>query len=184
MFWTVYSTSGYIRKSMMDATERVDLIPSLYYATGIAVDQEMSRLYWADVDGISSTDMNGGDRHLLIRAVDGAQTVMGIAISEDSIYWNLAGSSIRSASKAYNGTDMTTILQGASGEFKHPLIVAAAVGKPTSRANDCANLPCSDICVLNNVSYTCLCRNGYVLDSDGKTCIGSEKYFKFNFAIL
>ena len=174
MYWTVYATPGYIRKSLMDGTDRVDLIPSLYYATGLTVDQEQSRLYWSDSDGISSSDLDGGDRQLVIADADAVQSVLGIAIFEDTIYWNQAGSSIRSASKKNNGTDTTSILDAATQEFKHPLILAAAIGKPTARPNDCANFPCSDICVLNNVSYTCLCRRGYFLDSDGKSCRGSK----------
>lgn len=36
---------------------------------------------------------------------------------------------------------------------------------------------CQHICINNGVSYTCKCREGYVLNTDQKTC--SRKNFTF-----
>ena len=38
------------------------------------------------------------------------------------------------------------------------------------RKNDCAGAVCSHLCVLTTESFRCLCPNGMVLGSDGRTC--------------
>jgi len=35
--------------------------------------------------------------------------------------------------------------------------------------------PCEQICVNNLLGYECLCRPGYNLNADGKTCSGKER---------
>ena len=44
-----------------------------------------------------------------------------------------------------------------------------------SDINECEdnNGSCSHICVNTEGSFECFCRDGYVLDSDGKNCSGT-----------
>ena len=51
-------------------------------------------------------------------------------------------------------------------------IISCILYNPDINECDDNNGGCSQLCNNTEGSYVCLCNSGYVLDSDGKTCLG------------
>ena len=50
--------------------------------------------------------------------------------------------------------------------------------------NECLDSPCSHGCENSKGSYTCLCEDGYTLDTDDKTCIGIYLIYTSSVSVL
>lgn len=69
MYWSDWGAQAKIERAGMDGSERTALITSnLTWPNGLAIDHELSRLYWADggTKAIEYADLNGKNRNILI----------------------------------------------------------------------------------------------------------------------
>lgn len=72
----------------MDGTNQIKLISTIRPATGLTLDYERKRLYWAEKDtpAIISTDLDGNDQKYIIR--DNIYEPVGLTLYKDYIYWS------------------------------------------------------------------------------------------------
>lgn len=69
MYWSDWGAQAKIERAGMDGSERTALITSnLTWPNGLAIDHDLSRLYWADggTKAIEYADLNGKNRNTLI----------------------------------------------------------------------------------------------------------------------
>lgn len=92
MYWTnAKRPTATIERSNLDGTDReVILSSNLFMPSGIVVDQETKRIFWADMGegiyfSIESADLDGQNRKLLFNGAH--QSPYGVAITSDMVYW-------------------------------------------------------------------------------------------------
>ena len=136
----------------MDGTDAAVTVWRPHLSCRISVDPATSRLYWADWDGIQSTNSNGNDLQSVFPITTFSQRPYGIAICGDRVYWGYHDpiNSLYCASKRGKGS--RAIYQG-----RKPLQHMAVVGGefPVKRRNDCNGLRCAGLCVLTPASARC-----------------------------
>ena len=141
---------------------------------GLAVDLETSRLYWTDRDyqSMKTSDRNGSNQRTVLLFEQG-ESGDQITFHGGRVYYflkKIPHSYVYSVPATGEGEPL---LHYYNDDFEtHPAIaVSAKENQPKLRNNDCAREPCSHVCVLARTSgYKCLCPEGAILGSDGKTC--------------
>lgn len=89
MYWTDWGANPKIEKAGMDGSGRQSIVTeNLAWPNGLTIDQATKRLYWADakLDKIETTDLNGGNRQLLLSSADQIHP-FGLALYENVLYW-------------------------------------------------------------------------------------------------
>ena len=163
-------------KATMDGSSVYTLFDYTNNATGITVDQDAARIYWAENGSIFSSDLDGND-YTRVVSLDTSTPAWGIDVLGDQVYWSNEGSAIFSADKGNVSVNGTEVLAGRVNEYYPFLSIVSTSNQPVNRQNDCAFTPCTDICVLTPDSYKCLCPLGHSLDPvDGTTCKSKDDF--------
>jgi len=71
IYWTDWGTPPKIERAAMDgSSRRVIISDSLVWPNGIALDFELSKLYWADakLDKIEMANYDGSDRRVVVES--------------------------------------------------------------------------------------------------------------------
>ena len=137
-YWTKnsFSDNCTIWTAGMDGTDPHVAVSGLKLPYGIAIDLNMSRLYWTeeDMDRIQSANLDGSDTRTIVK-LSGPQ---GIAVLADEIFWgNWRSHELQSSSK--------------TGGHIRTLHTHARNG-----VNLCESQNCSKLCVLSPSSFRCL----------------------------
>ncbi|KAK9509474.1 hypothetical protein O3M35_006784 [Rhynocoris fuscipes] len=87
IFWTSWGEEPKIERALMDGSYREAIHKAdLGYPNGLAIDAQLSRLYWTDTfnNKIEVSDINGNNRMLLIAETDNPT---GLSLFGDHIIW-------------------------------------------------------------------------------------------------
>ncbi|XP_072040242.1 IgGFc-binding protein-like [Amphiura filiformis] len=92
LFWTDWGDAPRVERSNLDGTDRLTLIDTdLQWPNGLAIDFTAGRMYWCDagLNKIESSDLDGGERTLLINTGDATDIhPFDIGIYRDTILWS------------------------------------------------------------------------------------------------
>ncbi|VDN18466.1 unnamed protein product [Gongylonema pulchrum] len=180
LFWTDWGQNPRIERANMDGTERRILVNTkIYWPNTIALDLTTDRVYFADskLDYIDFVNYDGGGRTQVLSSTKFVQHPHALAVFEDMIYYSDRRlQRLQLYPKYPNGTSM----EYPSHTFSKALGVTAVhpILQPRSEKNPCAGDPCSDLCLIGKqMTYTCKCPMGKILDAAGKNCISDMKPF-------
>jgi len=93
-----------VERSALDGADRMTYLDDLGRVSGLAIDFNTSRLYWANLDrqNIESVDLTtGGDRNVV---VSGLVRPYGLTQFRDFIYWTDQG--VRTIERAHKVTGL------------------------------------------------------------------------------
>lgn len=87
MYWSEWGVSPKIKKAGMDGSNPRVLLMNTGYATGLTLDFEKKRLFWAETKSptIYSSDLNGFNKKILVS--DGFEKPIGLTLYKDTLYW-------------------------------------------------------------------------------------------------
>ncbi|XP_066928142.1 low-density lipoprotein receptor-related protein 1-like [Clytia hemisphaerica] len=166
----------------MDGTDMRALINSrIGWPNGITIDYTSRRVYWIDAryDYIESIDYEGNDRQTLISGKKLVPHPFALTMDDTYIYftdWFKKG--VVRVNKQDN-KDYEVIIQNISRPMDIHLI---SKSRQLNMTNLCETLKpgCTHMCVIkNNETVSCLCKIGYVLDTNGKGCKPVDKFLIF-----
>ena len=140
-------------KADMDGTNSVQVVGGLKGPKGIAVDHDLSRLFWADnsLHIIQSSNLAGGDLRTIVQLPDKSWP-WGVAVHGNKLYWgNFGPESLSSSTKT--GENVRTLYTAKSGPM-HLTLTTRSLNR--TRMNECDENSCSSLCVLTSTASRCL----------------------------
>ncbi|XP_044094206.1 low-density lipoprotein receptor-related protein 8 isoform X4 [Neovison vison] len=181
MYWSDWGYQAKIEKSGLNGVDRQTLVSdNIEWPNGITLDLLNQRLYWVDskLHQLSSIDLNGGNRKMLISSPDFLSHPFGIAVFEDKVFWtDLENEAIFSANRL-NGLEISVLAENLNNP--HDIVIFHELKQP--RAADACELSaqpnggCEYLCLpapqLSSPSpkYTCACPDTMWLGPDMKRC--------------
>lgn len=179
VFWTDWGPSPKIERAEMDGSNRRSIVnESVFWPNGLTIDYTSNRIYWADAkhNVIETSLLDGSDRRKVISK--GLPHPFALTIFEDAIYWtDWHTKSISTANKA-TGTGLKAI----HSNLHFPMDIHSFHPQRQPKYNNhCGqnNGGCAHMCLPNRKSYTCVCRMGQKLKSDGKSCQKPDNFLLF-----
>lgn len=179
VFWTDWGPKPKIEKAEMDGKNRKSIVTeTLFWPNGLTIDYTTNRIYWADAkhNVIETALFDGSDRRKVL--TKGLPHPFALTIFEDAIYWtDWHTKSISTANKA-TGAGLRTI----HSNLHFPMdIHSFHPQRQPQFKNHCGtnNGGCKHLCLPNAESYSCVCRMGLKLNSDGRTCQSPSKMLIF-----
>ncbi|ENN78282.1 hypothetical protein YQE_05433, partial [Dendroctonus ponderosae] len=179
MYWTDWEKPAEIATAQMDGTNAMPFLrDDIGWPNGLALDFPNSRLYWTDAKKMTleSIRLDGTDRRVTMFQVilkDVVRHPFAIAVFEDKIYWSDWNTHSIDSCEKFTGKNHHTLIKESKDYIYGMSIYHSALHKRIE--NPCASAFCSDICLLNGVSYSCACSEGRLLHSDKHTCQAMEK---------
>ncbi|XP_006879760.1 PREDICTED: low-density lipoprotein receptor-related protein 8 isoform X3 [Elephantulus edwardii] len=181
MYWSDWGFQAKIEKSGLNGAERQTLVSdNIEWPNGITLDLLSQRLYWVDskLHQLSSIDVNGGNRKMLISSPDFLSHPFGIAVFEDRVFWtDLENEAIFSANRL-NGLEISILAENLNNP--HDIVIFHELKQP--RAADACELSaqpnggCEYLCLpapqtsSHSPKYTCACPDTMWLGPDMKRC--------------
>ncbi|XP_077635949.1 low-density lipoprotein receptor-related protein 8 isoform X1 [Crocuta crocuta] len=181
MYWSDWGYQAKIEKSGLNGADRQTLVSdNIEWPNGITLDLLNQRLYWVDskLHQLSSIDLSGGNRKMLISSPDFLSHPFGIAVFEDKVFWtDLENEAIFSANRL-NGLEISILAENLNNP--HDIVIFHELKQP--RAADACELSaqpnggCEYLCLpapqISSPSpkYTCACPDTMWLGPDMKRC--------------
>ena len=187
LFFSDWGSKPAIVKMNLDGSERTNLVETgLVWPNGLAVDQLMDRLYWADskLDKIETVKMDGSDRREILTT----HTIhpFSLAVFEDFIYWSDWETREVISCNKYTGKEYKVLIKEAGIRpmgitVAHPVLLEEELPAP------CINNDCSHVCLplaLPSSEYKCSCPSDMIIDQSGKNCVQDPQAVKVRMSIL
>lgn len=181
MYWSEWGSNPIIKKAAMDGSGPQLFLECEGPATGLTLDHDLGRFYWAvttEQSVIYSRDLKGGNRSTVVSASFGRW--VGLSVFKDYVYWSDQQSGTIWQVNKLSGQKRSI------HTFKDPvtdLLVFSAL-KQNVTSNQCAvgNGGCSHLCLVipdpNSTSYTCACPTHYTRQN--KTCIPPTNFMIYS----
>ncbi|XP_078263776.1 low-density lipoprotein receptor-related protein 8 [Rhinoraja longicauda] len=181
MYWSDWGSPAKIEKAGLNGLNRQSLVKdNIEWPNGITLDLLNQRLYWVDskLHQLSSIDLNGGNRKILLFSEEYLTHPSALAVFEDKVYWiDNEQDSIYCANRL-TGRDVTLLANNLNNlhdiaifhELKQPKAVNVCVhgGTPKGRCQYLC-LPAPQIS-SHSPKYTCACPDGMELGQDMRRC--------------
>ncbi|XP_062567174.1 low-density lipoprotein receptor-related protein 6-like [Saccostrea cucullata] len=180
MFFSDNQPTSRIERVSMDGRDRTAIVyTSLLRIFSLSVDETSNLLYWADHDRhtLEVSDYNGLNRRVIRRSnnvpVTGLhyyQNVLHVVSAETR---SIFGVDITSGLKLYHIRDTD-----------QPFTIDVYDAESTrSYPDPCSSRGCQHICVNTPTGGKCLCAEGYLLSSDGRSCTDRSFFHEKGFII-
>ncbi|XP_052233588.1 scavenger receptor cysteine-rich type 1 protein M130-like isoform X2 [Dreissena polymorpha] len=175
MYWTDWGSHPKIEVSNYDGTNRRILVDSgLQLPNAVALDPTDAVIYWADAGTAQIEKMNlDGSNRLTLSNGGSTSHYFGLAVDDHALYytdWNR--NSVMTLPKS--GGTAVPFGKPAFGRLND---IHAYTGPQSNTGNNACvdgNGGCDHICLpLAGNSRTCVCQQGYTLQTNGKSCSGS-----------
>ncbi|XP_036361362.1 low-density lipoprotein receptor-related protein 2-like [Octopus sinensis] len=149
------------------------IIDGLGLPTGLTIDFESQRMWWADAhfDAIEYANLDGTHRQTVMK--ENVPFIHSLAVFEDWIYWT--DSSRLSIEKAHKFTGRNhTILRNMTHQPSILIVFHSLRQKQYKNPCGSNNGGCSHLCLHSPPDdYVCACPDHFLLDADNKTCIAN-----------
>ncbi|XP_052231757.1 low-density lipoprotein receptor-related protein 4-like [Dreissena polymorpha] len=172
LFWSDVGSLPKIERSSLSGTARITILyQGIAYPTALDVDIASSKLYWVDSirDSVERSNLDGTGRSIVKRishtSISDIQVFFDVVFATD-FDPNLGGK-VRLFNKDTGVDDKSWPLV----RYNNSQITCVAFYAPKPTITDhCSNNPCESICVSETTGLVCLCREGFTLNADGRTC--------------
>ena len=185
MYWSEWPSDS-IRRAAMDGSDLLTIISGANHASGLTLDSETRRLYWAcqsEPNGIESADWDGKKRSKLIIAdAETPFAPQAVTLYQDYVYWSdwNAGD----IERAHKVTGQNRSLVHKDLRYISSLLVFHSSRQAGSNQCRTNNGGCSHLCLAlpGQRKMTCACPTHYTLHStpDGTTCLPPKNYIIFS----
>jgi len=172
LFVTEWGSTPMVVQMNLDGSGRREIVKTdIKWPNGIAVDESINRLYWADAErnSIESATIDGADRRLIVEDV---HHPFGVAVFEDRLYWSDWNEYAVYSCNKFTGNNLRSVL------VAHSRINGLSVQHSLPNLNptpcDDATAACSHLCIPMVNSYVCKCPDDMELDFDDATCLPSK----------
>ncbi|KAL3851784.1 hypothetical protein ACJMK2_015493 [Sinanodonta woodiana] len=176
LFWSDIGILTKIEVSSLSGKNRKALIYSnLVKPYSLAADYVTKRIYFVDAGRyvVETATYEGQGRKILLRNT--YSSLFDVAVYKDYLY----------VTNTYN--DLLYFLNKTNGEELHKSLIKSGVtyygvtvfhpdAQPIPDTAHCVNYGCEHICVTEKDGATCLCKEGYRLNLDMKTCSSNNEY--------
>lgn len=160
MFWADWAPTPRIDRALMNGADRKTIINSdIGFPTGLAIDFEARKLYWADAlqDRIEMSDFDGKKR---LQVVPHATHPFGFTLHQSNIYWTdwYNKSVLKSFKKPGSNVVVEEVRHGLRGALD--IRAVARERQPDDDGvNPCGrqNGDCSHLCLFAGRQYSCEC---------------------------
>ncbi|KAK3611820.1 hypothetical protein CHS0354_040492 [Potamilus streckersoni] len=170
LFWSDIGSFTKIEVSSLSGKNRKSLISSnLIMPISLAADYGARRIYWIDSGRytLESITYEGKERKIFFKT--SYNSFFDLAVYKDYLYvTNLEYQEVDFFNKM-NGEKLEKSLIR-EGEIYLGVTVFHPEAQPTSVTAYCVNYGCEHICVTEKGGASCVCRDGYILNQDMKTC--------------
>ena len=186
MFFTDWGNNPRIERAGMDGRNRTVIVNvKLGWPNGLTLDYVDRVVYWADarLDYIGAIHYNGSSRRTVVSGVKNVPHPFAITLFDDFLYfsdWTKHG-----IVKVNKFTGKETMLVQRNLTRPMDLHTYHRSRQPNA-SNPCAskagkkNGGCEHLCVISiGAKRTCLCKTGYIIKPDGRTCRRVEKFLLF-----
>ncbi|XP_046555927.1 low-density lipoprotein receptor 1-like [Haliotis rubra] len=185
LYWTDRKKPAMIGRCGMDGTNVSSIINSdITWPEGLTIDYAERRLYWTDAirDRVSSCDMDGGDRRVVIRMPGPPdERMFAITIFQDFLYWSdLRSSTLRKVNK--RSREAVEVIN--TGRGRPYDVKVYHTDRQPEASNACGDNDggCSHLCLPSphqtsqSTSFLCKCPDDrrYQLSSDDRTCFTDD----------
>ncbi|KAK3605323.1 hypothetical protein CHS0354_003970 [Potamilus streckersoni] len=170
LFWSDIGTSTKIEVSSLSGRNRKSLISSnLLNPCSLAADYASRRIYFVDQGRftLETVTYEGRDRKVVLKKPE--TKFLDIALFKDYLYvtdWRLRGMYFFNKT---NGKELRKSWSERAVRYYGVAVFAPDEQLVPAKAH-CPSLGCEHICVTEKDSASCLCKDGYTLDQDMKTC--------------
>ncbi|KAK3600734.1 hypothetical protein CHS0354_017022 [Potamilus streckersoni] len=178
LFWSDIGNFTKIEVSSLSGRNRKNLISSnLLYPYSLAADHASQHIYFIDAghETVQTVTYQGKDRKILLRRSD--SNFFDIAVFKDYLYvidTNNYGLCFFNKS---NGKELQKSLTNSAVTY-YGITVFHPDAQPTPVTEaHCKNHGCEQICVTEKDGASCLCKDGYKLNKDGKSCSLNHELF-------
>nr|XP_061778845.1 low-density lipoprotein receptor-like isoform X1 [Nerophis lumbriciformis] len=182
MYWTDWGEEARIERSGLNGADRIVLVKdNIVWPNGITLDMVNQRLYWVDskLHTLSSVDVNGGTRHILISNKEKLSHPLSLTVFEDKVFWtDTSNRAVFSASRKTGG-DITELARDL--DQPEDIVLYHNLKQPSGR-NWCTesnniNGGCEFLCLpapvinQNSPKYTCACPDHMTMAPDMRKCV-------------
>lgn len=179
MYWSEWPSDS-IRRAALDGSELITIISGANQASGLTIDSDTRRLYWASSkpSAIESADWDGKKRHALV-ASDIDQPY-AVTLFQDYVYWSewMSGD-IKRANKI-TGTNQTMVHNNL--DYTSSLLVYHPNRQSGTNACRVNYGGCQHLCLPlpGRRGRTCACPTHFILAKDNFSCIPPKNYIIFS----
>lgn len=180
IFWTDWGENPRIERIGMDGTMRETIINTkIYWPNGLTLDTTTQRIYFADskLDFIDFCYYNGTGRQQVLASSHYLLHPHSLSLFEDTLYWTDRQLNRVLSAHKFTGVNQTVV----SHLISQPLSIH--VHHPSLQPmydNPCDKSNCQHLCLLSPsaaAGWTCKCKPGYRLQSDGGKCLEEENAY-------
>ncbi|XP_025837382.1 low-density lipoprotein receptor-related protein 6 [Agrilus planipennis] len=183
IYWSEWGRLRSIKKAAMDGTNPQTLILNAFSATGLTIDYEEKRLFWAEPNtpAIMSSDLNGLDKRIIVK--EDIVRPNSLTLYKDYIYWSDESTGEISKVEKSSGLNHTKI------HYMQEKVTDLLVFHSSRQKGftQCAvnNGGCSHLCLArpsetsdDDVSFTCACPTHYTLQNN--TCTAPKQFMLYS----
>ncbi|XP_069802924.1 low-density lipoprotein receptor 1-like isoform X3 [Dendropsophus ebraccatus] len=181
MYWTDWGFHAKIERGGLNGAARYTLVDSnIEWPNGITLDLTHQRLYWVDskLNTLSSIDVTGGNRRMVIADEHFLSHPIGLTIFEDLVFWtDMHNEAIFSANRL-TGDQIKKVAKDLVSPEDIVLYHIRAQPAAENRCNsDLENGGCEYMCLpapnitAQSPKYTCVCSDGEHLGLDMRSCV-------------
>ena len=199
MFWTDWGEIAKIEQSFMDGSGRRTIVDTdLSQPNAITVDYVAEKIYWADsdLDKIEYANYDGSQRMTVATDNTGLTYPFSLTVAADVLFWTDWGTNTLYATHKQHGVEtsegyfikiatFTSTPYGIEAldsskqlpGIQHQIGLHYLLYFNTTLSadnNTCFGIGCSHVCVMSDISYTCLCPYGFSLEKNLHTCKGKQ----------
>ncbi|KAL3890986.1 hypothetical protein ACJMK2_003252, partial [Sinanodonta woodiana] len=177
LFWSDIGNFAKIEVSSLSGSERKNLISSnLLHPYSIAADCASQQLYFIDFgqQSLETVSYEGKDRKVVLKKT--FNYFFDVAVFKDYLY---VTDLFYDKLHFFNKTDGKELQKSLSKNgVTYFGVTVFHPDAPTAPVKaHCVSYGCEHICVTKVGSATCLCKDGYILNQDMKTCSLSSEFF-------
>jgi low density lipoprotein receptor-related protein 5/6 len=183
MFWSEWPSDS-IRRAAMDGTDLSTIISNAYHASGLTLDPDFRRIYWAcesEPTAIEFAELDGKRRTKLLSSdIEVPFLPHALTLYQDFVYWSDANTG--DIERVHKLTGQNRSLVHNNLKNVNSLLVFHSSRQAGSNQCRTNNGGCSNLCLAlpGQKRMTCACPTHYALGLDGSSCIPPKNYLIFS----